>query len=232
MIVVDGIFSMEGDICNLPEIIKLAETYGSMVMVDDAHALGVIGRGGRGTASHFGMTNRVDLIMSTFSKSLASLGGFVASTKEIIHYMRHHARSLIFSASIPPSAAAAAMAALEVMQQEPERLEQLWENSAYLARAVREIGFDTANVVTPIVPIYIRDNQLTFQFTQRLFEEGIFVNPVVSPAVRSDASMIRMSITATHTRAQLDEAIEKLDQIAAELQVFELIEKNNCRHEH
>lgn len=231
MIVVDGIFSMEGDICNLPEIVKLAEMYGAMVMVDDAHALGVIGRQGRGTASHFGLTNRVDLIMSTFSKSLASLGGFVASSKEVINYMRHHARSLIFSASIPPSAAAAAMAALEVMQEEPERLEQLWENTAYIAKAVREIGFDTANVVTPIVPIYIRDNQLTFRFTQRLFEEGIFVNPVVSPAVRSDASMIRMSITATHTRQQLDEAIEKLDRIATELQVFELIEKNSTRHE-
>jgi 8-amino-7-oxononanoate synthase len=224
LIVVDGIFSMEGDICHLPTIVALAEKYFAMVMVDDAHALGVIGENGSGTANHFGLTDKVDLIMSTFSKSLASVGGFVASTKEVINYLKHHARSLIFSASIPPSAAASALAALEIIRSEPERQELLWRNTAYIARAVRRIGFDTGNCLTPIIPIYIRDNELTFRFTQRLFEEGIFVNPVVSPAVKSDSSMIRMSIMATHTIAQLDEAISKLEKIAEELNVFEKLE--------
>lgn len=222
MIVVDGIFSMEGDICNLPAITTLAEKYGALVMVDDAHSLGVLGREGRGTADHFGLTDKVDIIMSTFSKSLASVGGFVAGSRQMIDYLMHHSRPLIFSASIPPSAAAAALAALEIMQEEPERLETLWENTAYVSKAIQEIGFDTSAAETPIIPIYIRDNNLTFQFTQRLFEEGIFVNPVVSPAVRSDASMVRMSIMATHSRWQLDEAISAIEKVTSELQVFAL----------
>lgn len=222
MIVVDGIFSMEGDICNLPAITALAEKYGALVMVDDAHSLGVLGREGRGTADHFGLTDKVDIIMSTFSKSLASVGGFVAGSRQMIDYLMHHSRPLIFSASIPPSAAAAALAALEIMQEEPERLEALWENTAYVSNAIQEIGFDTSAAETPIIPIYIRDNSLTFQFTQRLFEEGIFVNPVVSPAVRSDASMVRMSIMATHSRWQLDEAISAIEKVTSELQVFAL----------
>jgi 8-amino-7-oxononanoate synthase len=222
MIVVDGIFSMEGDICNLPAITTLAEKYGALVMVDDAHSLGVLGSEGRGTADHFGLTDKVDIIMSTFSKSLASVGGFVAGSRQMIDYLMHHSRPLIFSASIPPSAAAAALAALEIMQEEPERLEALWENTAYVSKAIQEIGFDTSAAETPIIPIYIRDNSLTFQFTQRLFEEGIFVNPVVSPAVRSDASMVRMSIMATHSRWQLDEAISAIEKVTSELQVFAL----------
>lgn len=222
LIVVDGIFSMEGDICHLPEITALAEKYGALVMVDDAHAFGVLGRGGRGTADHFGLTDRVDIIMSTFSKSLASVGGFVAGSRQMIDYLMHHSRPLIFSASIPPSAAAAALAALEVIEAEPERLDALWDNTAYVSSAIKEMGFDTTAGETPIIPIYIRDNNLTFQFTQRLFEEGVFVNPVVSPAVRSDSSMIRMSIMATHTRWQLDEALGKIEKVASELQVFAL----------
>jgi len=222
MIVVDGVFSMEGDICNLPEITRLATQYKALVMVDDAHALGVIGNQGKGTANHFGLNDEVDIIMSTFSKSLASVGGFVASSADIIDYLKHHSRPMIFSASIPPSAAAAALAALEIIQQEPERLEALWNNTIYISKAIKEIGFDTNTSETPIIPIYIRDNYLTFQFTQRLFEEGIFVNPVVSPAVPSDSSLIRMSIMATHTRSQLDEAIEKIEKVASELQVFAL----------
>ena len=222
LIVVDGIFSMEGDICHLPEITDLAEKYGALVMVDDAHAFGVLGRGGRGTADHFGLTDRVDIIMSTFSKSLASVGGFVAGSRQMIDYLMHHSRPLIFSASIPPSAAAAALAALEIIEAEPERLDALWENTAYVSKAIKEMGFDTTAGETPIIPIYIRDNNLTFQFTQRLFDEGIFVNPVVSPAVRSDSSMIRMSIMATHTRWQLDEALGKIEKVASELQVFAL----------
>ncbi len=220
MIVVDGVFSMEGDICNLPEIVRLANQYHATVMVDDAHALGVIGELGRGTASHFGLTNEVDLIMGTFSKSLASVGGFIASTKEIVNYLKHHARPMIFSASMPPSAAAAAIAALEIIQDEPERQENLWKNTAYISKAIKEMGLDINTSETPIIPIYIRDNDLTFQFTQQLFEEGIFVNPVVSPAVSSDSSMIRMSIMATHTKEQLDFAIEKLEKVASMLHVL------------
>jgi 8-amino-7-oxononanoate synthase len=222
MIVIDGIFSMEGDICNLPEITRLANKYEALVMVDDAHALGVIGEKGKGTANHFGLTEQVDIIMGTFSKSLASVGGYIATTTETVNYLKHHSRPMIFSASIPPSAVAAALAALEIIQTEPERQEKLWTNTAYIANALQELGFDINTSETPIIPIYIRDNYLTFQFTQRLFEEGIFVNPVVSPAVRSDSSLLRLSIMATHTRDQLDEAIGKIEKVASELHVFEL----------
>ncbi len=221
MIVIDGIFSMEGDICNLPEITRLANQYKALVMVDDAHALGVIGELGKGTADHFGLTHEVDIIMGTFSKSLASVGGFIASTTEIINYLKHHSRPMIFSASIPPSAAAAAIAALEIIQSEPERLDALWNNTAYLAKALQDLGFDINTSETPIIPIYIRDNYLTFQFTQQLFEEGLFVNPVVSPAVKSDSSLIRMSLMATHTRQQLDTAISKIEKTARMLHVFD-----------
>jgi 8-amino-7-oxononanoate synthase len=222
MIVVDGIFSMEGDICNLPEITRLANQYEAMVMVDDAHAIGVIGDRGRGTANHFGLTSDVDMIMGTFSKSLASVGGFIATTKEAINYLKHHARPMIFSASVPPSAVAAAMAALEIIKAEPERQEALWDNTNYMASALQDMGFDINTSKTPIIPVYIRDNELTFRFNQRLYEEGIFVNPVVSPAVKSDASLIRLSIMATHTRSQLDEALEKIEKVANELHVLEM----------
>lgn len=222
LIVVDGIFSMEGDICNLPEITRLANQYEAMVMVDDAHAIGVIGDRGRGTANHFGLTSDVDMIMGTFSKSLASVGGFIATTKEAINYLKHHARPMIFSASVPPSAVAAAMAALEIIKAEPERQEALWDNTNYMASALQELGFDINTSKTPIIPVYIRDNELTFRFNQRLYEEGIFVNPVVSPAVKSDASLIRLSIMATHTRSQLDEALEKIEKVANELHVLEM----------
>lgn len=222
MIVIDGIFSMEGDICNLPEITKLANKYEALLMVDDAHALGVIGEMGKGTANHFGLTEQVDIIMGTFSKSLASVGGFIVSTEETVNYLKHHSRPMIFSASIPPSAVAAALAALEIIQTEPERQEALWANTAYMSNTLLKLGFDINTSETPIIPIYIRDNYLTFQFTQRLFEEGIFVNPVVSPAVKSDSSLIRLSIMATHTKNQLDEAISKIEKVASELHVFEL----------
>ena len=215
MIVVDGVFSMEGDLCKLPEITQLAQKYGATVMVDDAHSLGVLGELGKGTADHFGLTDEVDLIMGTFSKSLASVGGFIASTSEVVNYLKHHARPMIFSASMPPAAAAAAMAALEIIQDEPERLDQLWSNTKYISKAIKEMGFDLNQTETPIIPIYIRDNQLTFKITQRLFEEGIFVNPVVSPAVSSESSLIRMSIMATHTKEQLDRAIGKLEKLSS-----------------
>jgi 8-amino-7-oxononanoate synthase len=161
----------------------------------------------------------VDIIMGTFSKSLASIGGFIASTKEMINYFKHHSRSLIFSASIPPSAAAAAIAALEILQDEPERQEILWDNTAYMVKMLQELGFDTHTSQTPIIPVYIKDDQLTFQFTRRLFEEGIFVNPVVSPAVRSDSSLVRLSIMATHTRRQIDMALSAMEKIGRELHI-------------
>lgn len=222
MIVIDGVFSMEGDICNLPEITRLAREYHALVMVDDAHALGVIGEMGKGTADYFNLTDQVDIIMGTFSKSLASSGGFIASTTEVVNYLKHHARSMIFSASMSPSAAAAALAALEIIKTEPEWQETLLSNTAYMADALQELGFDINHSETPIIPVYIRDNFLTFRFTQRLFEEGIFVNPVVSPAVRPDSSLIRISMMATHTRSQIDKAIGKMEKVASRLGVFKL----------
>ncbi len=220
MIVMDGIFSMEGDICDLPEIVKLANKYEALLMCDDAHAVGVIGDCGRGTASHFDLTDDVDIIMGTFSKSLASVGGYIASTKDAINYLKHTSRPMIFSASIPPSAVAAAQAALSIIRSEPERQTALWNNTNYMSKSLTELGFDINTSETPIIPIYIRDNQLTFQFCQRLFEEGIFVNPVVSPAVKSDSSLIRLSMMATHTQSQLNEALDKIEKVANELGVF------------
>jgi len=227
LIVTDGVFSMEGDVAELPVITALAEKYGAMVMVDDAHSLGLLGERGQGTAAHFGLTDKVDLIMGTFSKSLASLGGFIASSSEIINYLKHHARSLIFSASIPPAAAAAALAALEIIKDEPERIEKLWENTRYMSSALKELGFDLGKSETPIIPIFIRDNYSTFWFTNELLKEGIFVNPVVSPAVKSDSSLIRISLMATHTREQIDKAIEKIYNVASGLNIVPVeIEQN------
>ncbi len=227
MIVVDGIFSMEGDICNLPEITMLSQKYNSMVMVDDAHAFGVLGDHGRGTADHFNLNSEVDIIMSTFSKSLASVGGFAASTKEIINYIKHTSRPMIFSASIPPSGAAAALAALEIMESEPERLQNLWANTEYLSSHLKQLGFTLAHTESPIIPIYIRENDLTFKFNQRLFEKGIFANPVVSPAVKTDSASIRMTVMATYTKCQLDTIIEKPGEVTHALNVFDLILSNS-----
>lgn len=220
LIVVDGIFSMDGDIANLPEIIRLAEKYEAIVMVDDAHSLGVIGHGGRGTASHFDLTDRTALIMGTFSKSLASIGGFIAADAPTINYLKHHARSLMFSASISPAATASAMAALQILKREPERTEQLWENTRYAIRAFPQLGFDIGNACTPIIPIYIRDNTKTFQMAMRLMEEGVFVNPVTSPAVAQESSLIRFNLMATHTREQIDFAIEKIFSVAKALEII------------
>ena len=219
LIVVDGIFSMEGDIANLPEISRLAERYGANVMVDDAHALGVIGKNGRGTASHFELTDQTDLIMGSFSKSLASIGCFIAADRHTINYLKHHARSLIFSASISPAATASAMAALQIIQQEPERMEQLWINTRYALNSLRELGFDIGNSCTPIIPIYIRDNMKTFQLANRLLEAGVFVNPVTSPAVASESAVIRFSLMATHTREQIERAIDKIFKTSKILEI-------------
>lgn len=204
LIVVDGVFSMEGDLCNLPEIVRLAKKYNAAVMVDEAHGIGVIGDHGRGVCNYFGLTKDVDLIMGTFSKSLGSIGGFIAGDKILINYLRHHARSYIFSASATPAATAAARASLEIMKTEPERVEKLQEKTEYCLDFFRRHGFEIGNTSTPIIPLYIRNNDLTFLITAELFEEGIFVNPVVSPAVAPEDTLIRFSLMSTHTYEQLD----------------------------
>jgi 8-amino-7-oxononanoate synthase len=220
LIVVDGIYSMEGDIANLPGIVKLAEKYEATVMVDDAHAFGVIGEHGAGTASHFGLTDKVDLIMGTFSKSLASLGGFVASDSDTINYMKHHSRSLIFSASITPASAAAVIAALEIIKNEPERIAHLWDLTHYTLDNFKKMGFDVGKSETPIIPLYIRDNMKTLKLTRMLLDEGIFVNPVVSPAVSKDSTLIRFSLMATHKKEQVDIALDKFSKLGKKLGII------------
>jgi 8-amino-7-oxononanoate synthase len=206
LVVVDGLFSMEGDIAPLPEIIALCKKFGARLMVDDAHAFGVLG-GGRGTAAHFGVTKKVDLIMSTFSKSLASLGGFIAGDEVVIHYIKHHARSLIFSASIPPSNAAAALAALQVIKEEPERIVRLNQIADRMRKGFHELGFDIGNSVTPVIPILIGDDMRTISVWRQLFDNGVFVNPVISPAVSAGRQMLRTSYMATHTDEQMEKVL-------------------------
>jgi 8-amino-7-oxononanoate synthase len=210
LIVSDGIFSMEGDLVNLPEMVKIADEFGANIMMDDAHSLGVIGFNGAGTASHFNLTKEVDLIMSTFSKSLASLGGFIAADEDTIEFIKHRARSLMFSASMTPASVASVLAALDIIESEPERIDKLWANTNYAKKLLLEAGFDIGHPESPILPIYIRDNAKTFMITNILQQNGIFVNPVVSPAVPSDASLIRFSLMATHTFEQIEIAVDKL----------------------
>lgn len=225
IIAVDGIFSMEGDIVKLPQIVDLADQYGANIMIDDAHSLGVIGHKGAGTASHFNLTDDVDLIMGTFSKSLASLGGFIASDKDTIDYIKHRARSLMFSASMPPGSVASVIAALDIIESEPERIQKLWDNTNYAMKLLLEEGFDLGPTESPILPIYVRDNEKTFLVTKQLQADGVFVNPVVSPAVPSDSSLLRFSLMATHTFAQIDEAVEKLAKAFKEVGVTSVKEK-------
>ena len=219
LIVVDGVFSMEGDLCKLPEIIKLAEKYGASVMVDEAHGFGVLGDHGRGVCNHFGLTDQVDLIMGTFSKSFASIGGFIAGSKTTINYIRHHARSYIFSASCTPAATAAASKALDIMLREPERVQALQEKTQYCLERFRSLGFEIGNTSTPIIPLFVRDNEKTFRVTAALFHEGVFVNPVVAPAVAPEDTLIRFSLMATHTYEQLDRAIDTLHKVFIELNI-------------
>lgn len=219
LIVVDGVFSMEGDLCKLPEIVKLAEKYGASVMVDEAHGFGVLGDHGRGVCNHFGLTDHVDLIMGTFSKSFASIGGFIAGSKTTINFIRHQARSYIFSASCTPAATAAAHKSLEIMLREPERVLALQEKTRYCLDRFRKLGFEIGNTATPIVPLFIRDNEKTFRVTAMLFEEGVFVNPVVAPAVAPEDTLIRFSLMATHTYEQLDEAISKIHKVFQALDI-------------
>ena len=220
MIVVDGIFSMEGDIINLPELVRLSEKYKASVMVDDAHSLGVLGENGSGTASHFGLTDKVDLIMGTFSKSFASLGGFIAGDKEVINFIKHNSRSLIFSASMTPSSAAAVLASIEIMETEPERIKHLWDMTAIALDGFRSAGFDTGKSETPIIPLFIRDDIKALQLTQNLLAEGVFVNPVVSPAVPKEDCLIRYSLMATHTKEQVEISVEKITRAAKALGIL------------
>jgi 8-amino-7-oxononanoate synthase len=216
LIVADGVFSMEGDVIQLPELCRIAGQYGAAVMVDDAHSIGVLGKHGAGTASHFGLTDQVQLIMGTFSKSLASLGGFIASDALTIDFLKHHSRPLIFSASMSPANAAAVLAALRIMVQEPERVAQLWRNTHRMKQGLLDQGFDLGDSETPILPVYCRDLMVAFKVCKRLHEEGLFVNPVVSPAVAPGEELIRLSLMATHTDEQVDFALEKLGKVGKE----------------
>ena len=220
LIVVDGIFSMEGDIVKLPELVRLAEKYGASIMVDDAHSLGVIGKNGSGTASHFGLTDKVDLIMGTFSKSFASLGGFIAADKEVINFIKHNSRTLLFSASMTPASAAAVLASIEIMENEPERIKHLWDITTIALNGFKSAGFDTGRSETPIIPLFIRDDIKALQLTQNLLADGIFVNPVVSPAVPKEDSLIRYSLMATHTKEQVEISIEKITKAAKSLGIL------------
>lgn len=220
LIVADGIFSMEGDIVPLPEMVALAEKYDADIMIDDAHSLGVLGHQGRGTADHFGLTDKVDLIMGTFSKSFGSLGGFIASDHDTINYLKHNARSLIFSASMPPSNVAAVSKAIDIMLQEPERIQHLWDVSNYARQQFKDRGFDTGHSETPIIPLFVRSSGKAFWLCTRLLEDGIFVTPVIAPAVPENDALIRFALMATHTFEQVDEAIDKITKAFKEIGVI------------
>ena len=213
LIVTDGVFSMEGDVANIPGIVELAKKYNASVMVDEAHSIGVFGEGGRGTVNHFGLTDDVDLIMGTFSKSFASLGGFIATDKEITNFLRHPSRSYIFTASTTPASTAAALKAIDLMIAEPERQEHLWKITNYALDGFRSMGCEIGNTSTPIIPLFIRDNNKTFAITHDLLEEGIFVNPVVSPAVAPQDTLIRFSLMATHSKEQVTHALEAVEKV-------------------
>jgi 8-amino-7-oxononanoate synthase len=220
LIVVDGVFSMEGDVIQLPDVVRLAREHNAAVMVDDAHGIGVLGEEGAGTSRHFGLTDDVHLIMGTFSKSLASLGGFIAGDAATIDYLKHHSRTLIFSASMSPANAAAVLEAVRIMVEEPERLKRLWHNTERMKSGLASLGFDLGASSTPILPVYVRDLLTTFKFCKRLEEEGVFVNPVVSPGVVPGHELLRISLMATHTDEQIDFALEKMGRIGKELGVL------------
>ncbi len=210
LVVTDGVFSMEGDVAPVDKLVEICDRYQATLMVDEAHGLGVFGREGRGTCDHFGKLDKVEIVMGTFSKSLASVGGFIATDKETINYMKHSVRPYIFTASIPPAATASVLAALKIMRSEPERNVSLWDNTRYALNAFRTLGFEIGNTQSPIIPLYIRDDNKTFLLTHMIFEEGIFVTPVVPPAVPPKDTLIRFALMATHTHEQIDCAVEKI----------------------
>ncbi|MBP1741235.1 MAG: Glycine C-acetyltransferase [Deltaproteobacteria bacterium] len=217
LIVVDGVFSMSGDIAPLTETVELAEKHRAAVMVDDAHGIGVMGKGGRGTCEHFGLTDRVHIIMGTFSKSLASLGGFIASDMDTIEYLKHHSRSLIFSASMTPGNAAAVLESLKIMRREPERIERLWSNTRLMREGLLGLGFNLGASQTPILPVFCYEEERTLRMAMRLQQEGVFVNSVLPPGVPPNKCLIRISLMATHTANQIDMALEKLKKVGKEL---------------
>ena len=221
LIVVDGVYSMEGDIANLPKIVELCEKYNASVMVDDAHGLGVIGENGSGTASHYGLTDKTDLIMGTFSKSFGSLGGFIAGDFEVINYLKHNSRSLIFSASMTPASVAAASKALDIMIEEPERREHLWDIIRHAQKSFKERGFDTGRTQSPIIPLFVRDTMKAMAIVRMAYESGVFITPVIAPAVPENDVLIRFALMATHSREQVDEAVEKLTVIFKKVGVIE-----------
>ena len=220
LIVVDGVFSMEGDLANLPEIVRLKHKYNAVLMVDEAHGLGVFGREGRGVCDHVGLTDQVDLIMGTFSKSLASIGGFIAANKTIINWLRHNARTYIFSASATPASTACAREALRIIQQEPERIQALWDVTNYALKRFREEGFEIGATESPIIPLYVRDVQKTFVVTKRAFDEGVFINPVIPPACAPQDTLVRFALMATHTHEQVDRGIAALTKVFRELDII------------
>lgn len=220
LIVVDGVFSMEGDLANLPEIVRLKHKYNATIMVDEAHGIGVFGRQGRGVCDHFGLTDEVDLIMGTFSKSLASIGGFIAADETIINWLRHNARTYIFSASNTPAATAAALEALHIIQEEPQRIEALWDVTRYALKRFREAGFEIGETESPIIPLYVRDTEKTFVATARAFEEGVFINPVIPPACAPQDTLVRVALMATHTHEQVDRAVNSLRKVFVELGII------------
>ena len=220
LIVVDGVFSMEGDLAPLPEIVKLKEKYNASIMVDEAHGMGVFGKQGRGVCNHFGVTDQVDVIMGTFSKSFASLGGFVAGDKDTINWVRHTARSYIFQASCTPASTAAALEALHIFQDEPERQENLWKITNYALDSFRQAGFEIGETESPIIPLYVRDTEKTFLSTKMAFDEGVFINPVIPPACAPQDTLLRFALMATHTKEQVDMAVEKLTKIFKALEII------------
>ncbi len=220
LIVVDGVYSMLGDLCPLPQICELAEKYNAAVMIDDAHGLGVFGKNGSGTANYFGLTDKVDLIMGTFSKSFGSLGGFIAGSHETLNFLKHNARSLIFSASMTPAAVAAASKALEIMQTEPERIEHLWDITRYAWKKFRDNGFDINATQSPIIPLMVRDTRKAMQIVTLAYKEGVFITPVIAPAVPEHDVLIRFALMATHTKEHIDVAVEKLTKIFKDLEVI------------
>lgn len=221
LIVADGVFSMEGDVAKLPEMADLAKKYNASLYIDEAHSLGVFGKTGAGVCEHFGLSDQVDLIMGTFSKSLGTIGGFIAADENIINYLKHTSRTLIFSASITPASTGCVLAALDVMEEEKWRQDQLWANTKRAIEGFRNAGFEIGPTETPIIPLYVRDNLKTFTLTRMLMEDGIFVNPVVSPAVPSEDTLIRYSLMATHTFEQIDESIAKISKASRQLGIIE-----------
>lgn len=221
LIVVDGVFSMEGDLAKLPEITALSGRYDGSIMVDEAHGLGVFGRNGRGVCDHFGVTDKVDVIMGTFSKSLASIGGFVAADKDTINWLRHNSRSYIFSASSTPAATAAAMEALHILKSEPERVEALWSITNYALESFRSAGFEIGDTESPIIPLYVRDMDKTFEVTKMAFDNGVFINPVIPPACAPQDTLVRVALMATHTREQVDRAVDVLSRCFRRLGIME-----------